>query len=217
MLPYSFAPATTIKSAEVNENLRLLSHSGLIAMWPSDSIPDGWLLCDGSSLLRATYPDLYAAIGTTFGSADGTHFNVPNLKGRVAVGKDGSQTEFDAMGETGGAKTHTLTSAEMPSHTHIQDAHTHVQNAHNHGVTDPGHTLTQTARSSAGSGVSIATASSGGTVGTWGAQDTQYTGISIQNATPTNQNTVATNQSTGGGGAHNNLQPYIVLNYIIKI
>ena len=217
MLPYSFAPATTIKSSEVNENLRLLSHSGLIAMWPSDSIPDGWLLCDGSSLLRSTYPDLFAAIGTVFGAADGTHFNVPNLKGRVVVGKDGSQTEFDAMGETGGAKTHTLTTAEMPSHTHVQDAHTHVQNAHNHGVTDPGHSLTQTARSAAGSGGSIATASSGGTVGVWGAQVTQYTGISIQNATPTNQNTVATNHSTGGGGAHNNLQPYIVLNYIIKI
>ncbi len=191
MLPYSFAPATTIKSAEVNENLRLLSHSGLIAMWPSDSIPDGWLLCDGSSVLRATYPDLFSAIGTTFGAADGTHFNLPNLKGRVVVGKDGSQTEFDAMGETGGENTHTLTVAEMPSHTHIQ-------NAHNHAFTNgpvPGQAATYWHNNS---------------FSDWKAygKGDQYAGIG---------STVATNQNTGGGGAHNNLQPYIVLNYIIKI
>ena len=205
MLPYSFAPATTIKSAEVNENLRLLSHSGLIAMWPSDSIPDGWLLCDGSSLLRATYPDLFAAIGTTFGSADGTHFNVPNLKGRVVVGKDGSQTEFDAIGETGGAKTHTLTTAEMPSHTHAQDAHTHTQNSHSH-------TVGPVAWGTGAGGTNRRyETGGGGLIGT-----EPYNGNS-GSTTATNQNTVATNQNTGGGGAHNNLQPYIVLNYIIKM
>jgi microcystin-dependent protein len=126
------------------------------------------------------------------------------MKGRIPVGLDSAQTEFDALGETGGAKTHTLTTAEMPSHTH-------TQNAHNHGVSDPGHNHS-------------VPANWGGAYNAVGVQldPTTYaspyyynvttsngTGISINNAT-------ATNQNTGGGGAHNNLQPYIVLNYIIK-
>jgi microcystin-dependent protein len=62
---------------------------------------------------------LFTRIGTTYGVGDNsTTFNLPNLKGRVPVGLDSTQTEFDALGETGGAKTHTLTSAEIPSHNH---------------------------------------------------------------------------------------------------
>ena len=89
---------------------------GTIIQYGSDTIPEGWLLCDGSAVSRTTYADLYAVIGTTFGAGNGsTTFNVPNLKGRVGVGKDSTQTEFDALGENGGAKTHTLTTNEIPS------------------------------------------------------------------------------------------------------
>src|SRR5205085_39849 len=53
--------------------------TGMILMWGTTSAPTGWVFCDGSSLLRAgTYAALFAVIGTTFGSADGTHFNVPD-------------------------------------------------------------------------------------------------------------------------------------------
>jgi len=56
---------------------------------------------------RTDYPDLYAAVGTTYGAGDGsTTFNVPNLQGRVAVGLDATQTEFSTLGETGGANSH---------------------------------------------------------------------------------------------------------------
>ena len=82
----------------------------------SGDIPAGFLLCDGASYLRADYPDLFAAIGTLWGAADGTHFNVPNLKGRVPVGYDAAQTEFDSVGENGGEKTHVLSKAELPSY-----------------------------------------------------------------------------------------------------
>ena len=92
---------------------------GCIVPFTSDTVPENWLLCDGSAVSRTDYALLFSIIGTTYGVGDGsTTFNLPNLKGRVAVGKDSTQTEFDSLGETGGEKTHTLTVDEMPSHDH---------------------------------------------------------------------------------------------------
>ena len=135
--------------------------------------PAGWLLCQGQSLLRSDYPRLFAAIGTVYGAADGTHFSVPDLKGRAPVGRDSAQTEFDTLGETGGEKAHVLTVAEMPSHSHPQNV----------------------------------TAGSGGP-----ASRIDHDADGSGQVYPQGVSTDA----TGGGGSHNNLQPYIVLNYIIK-
>lgn len=91
---------------------------GTIIQWGSNTIPSDWLLCDGSAVSRITYADLFAVIGTNYGTGDGsTTFNLPDLRGRVAVGKS-SDSEFDTLGEIGGEKTHTLTVNEMPSHKH---------------------------------------------------------------------------------------------------
>lgn len=96
---------------------------GEIKMWPLVSAPTGWRVCDGGAINRTTYAKLFTLIGTTYGVGDGsTTFNVPNMKGRVPVGYDSGQTEFDAIGETGGAKTHTLTTTEIPSHAHSATA-----------------------------------------------------------------------------------------------
>lgn len=84
---------------------------GSIVPYTSDTIPENWLLCNGQAVSRTTYSILFGIIGTTYGVGDGsTTFNLPNLKGKVAVGKDSTQTEFDTLGETGGNKT--------VSHTH---------------------------------------------------------------------------------------------------
>ena len=56
--------------------------TGEVKMWPSETVPAGYLECNGSSLVRATYADLFAIIGTLYGTADGTHFNLPDLRGR---------------------------------------------------------------------------------------------------------------------------------------
>lgn len=143
--------------------------TGGVMPYAGSSAPTGWVLCDGSSYLRTgTYAALFAIIGTTYGSVDGTHFNVPDLRGRVAVGKS-TDTEFDTLGETGGEKTHTLTVGEMPSHTHTINRNTAASSY----------------------GFSYSSSGSGGAT--------------------------ALSGSTGGDGAHNNLQPYITLNYIIKL
>ena len=174
---------------------------GGVTQYAGDTSPSvNYAICDGAAVSRTTYATLFSRIGTTYGAGDSsTTFNLPNLKGRVAVGLDSTQTEFDTLAETGGAKTHTLTSSEMPSHTHIQNAHGHVISAN----------------SFAGD-LEI-------TMGPIGADGNKYSVSDSGNdasSTTANfyaRNTTATNQNTGSDGAHNNLQPYIVMNYLIRI
>ena len=94
---------------------------GEIRVWAgTGSPPAGWVLISGSSMMGTTYyrydyPQLYAAIGCTYGCM-GDYMFLPNLSGRVVVGKDSGQSEFNTLGETGGEKSHTLTIDEMPEH-----------------------------------------------------------------------------------------------------
>ena len=132
----------------------------------------------GQAISRTTYSTLFSMFGTTFGSGDGsTTFNVPDARGRVIAGKDDmggssasrlSSTYFGTsaavLGAVGGAESHTLTSAEMPSHTH--------------SVTDPGHSHSiQQGTSSSPSSVVLAASANASTAVT----GTSTTGISIQN------------------------------------
>lgn len=110
--------AITATSVSVG-GVSVVSPAGSVMQYAGSSAPTGWLLADGTAVSRTTYAALYAVIGTTYGVGDNsTTFNLPNLKGKVPVGRDSSDTSFDVLGETGGAKTHTLTTAEMPAHTH---------------------------------------------------------------------------------------------------
>jgi len=87
-----------------------------------------WLFCDGSSLLRSDFPDLFAVIGTVYGSADSSHFSIPDLRGRVPVGVGtGSGLSPRALGDSFGEEGHQLTVAELASHTHTDAGHSHVE------------------------------------------------------------------------------------------
>ena len=145
--------------------------TGVINPWAgvAASPPTGWLLCDGTAVSRSTYSTLFGIVGTAYGVGDNsTTFNLPNLKGKVPVGLDSTQTEFDTRGETGGAKTHTLTLAETPSHSHELQL--------------------------------------------WADGLTSGTYYRMQAGTYGGSNYL----THGSGQAHNNLQPYLVVNYIIK-
>ena len=92
---------------------------GTMIPYSSEVIPNGFLPCNGSEVSRTEYKDLFAVIGTSYGAGDGsTTFNLPNKKGRISVGLDSSQTEFNTIGKRDGEKTHQLTIEEMPSHDH---------------------------------------------------------------------------------------------------
>lgn len=91
---------------------------GSIIPFGGTEAPTGWLICDGSMLNRTTYKELFAAIGTNFGTDGPGNFYIPDLRGKVAVGQNASETEFNTLGKTGGEKTHTLTIEEMPAHNH---------------------------------------------------------------------------------------------------
>lgn len=94
---------------------------GMIFPFGGTVAPAGYLACDGTSYATANYPELFAQIGYYFGGSGG-NFNVPNLVNRVAVGSSGDY----AIGDVGGEKEHTLTSTEMPSHSHSDIGHTHT-------------------------------------------------------------------------------------------
>jgi len=103
---------------------------GEIIWYGSTTNPDAdhWLYCDGTSLLRADYPDLFAVIGTSFGAVDGTHFNIPDLRGRVMMGAGtGSGLSTRSIGDEIGEETNTLTTGEIPAHSHIDTGHTHSE------------------------------------------------------------------------------------------
>jgi len=168
--------------------------SGMVMPFAGTSAPTGWLLPFGQAVSRSTYSDLFSAIGTTYGAGDGSStFALPDFRGRVLAGQDdmgGSSANRltdqsgglngDTLGDTGGLETHTLTTAQLASHTHDGQGSLRGPNL----------------RTGSGS-VSGITATEGGS-GT------------------TTMDISGTTAATGSGSAHNNVQPTIIVNYIIK-
>ena len=127
---------TTMSANGTNKKIQFsnLAIVGTIQMYGGSAAPTGYVLCDGASLLRAgTYAALFDVLGTTYGSADGTHFNVPDLRGRVPVGvgtgtgggssgtglpSGGSALTARARADWLGEETHVLTTGELAAHSH---------------------------------------------------------------------------------------------------
>jgi len=143
--------------------------------------------------------------------------------GRTLVGLDSGDSDFNTVRKTGGAKTHTLVSGELATHTHTQNSHNHTQDSHNHTQVSHDHTNSDPATHlhsislSTGSGTSNAKAREGDASASLGVTTTSTnvgsslvidsTTATNQATTATNQSTTATNQNTGGGLSHNNVQP----------
>ena len=182
-------------------NNYILIPAGTIIQSAAINLPGGWFDCNGASYNATVYLDLYAAIGTTYGGASGV-FNVPDMRGRVGVGFGSAYT----LGQSAGEERHTITASEMPSHTHTgttasDGAHTHSSNAV--GGASPGLAY----RSGANTGTTF---------------DSTSNELDLFNTTALTINSAGahthtfTTASAGSDASHNNMQPYVVLRYLIK-
>ncbi|WP_271593775.1 phage tail protein [Bradyrhizobium sp. CCBAU 65884] len=105
----------------------LLFPAGMVVPFAGSTAPTGWLLCNGQSLVRTDYPGLFAAIGTTHGAADATHFSLPDMRGRTPFGLDQGSTgrltaagggiDSTTLGASGGQQSRTLLTANLPPYT----------------------------------------------------------------------------------------------------
>lgn len=166
---------------------------GEISMFAGPYAPQGWAFCDGGILSIAEHTALFAIIGTTYGGDGVRNFALPDLRGRAPVHKGRGPGAPDIrLGEMGGESAHTLTTNELPGHTHAA-------------------TGKIAASSAAGSSNSPANAFPAVSA----SRDVQYaTTADTQMNANASQVTVA---STGGSAPHNNMQPYLGINFIIAL
>lgn len=140
---------------------------GASMIWHMDTPPPRWLFADGSGVLKATYPELYDLFGGKYGEST-DFFGLPDFTSRVPYGADFTIELDDEAGEA----THTLTTPEIPSHTH------------------------DIWRLTGGSA---------------GANPTLIANVVNLSNTPG----IFATRPTGGGGAHNNIQPVLGVKFII--
>lgn len=161
---------------------QILIPAGTVIQSAAINVPGGWLDCNGQSLNKVAYADLFAAIGNTYGgSPTDLSFNVPDARGRTAIGVGtGAGLTARALGAKSGAETHVLTVGEMPAHSH---------------------SLMRRSNDDAGAY----------DIGNAHQDESSAATTDRADLGPFNTN------STGSGSAHNNMQPFIALRYLIKI
>lgn len=190
--------------------------SGVMFDFAGASAPTGFLLCDGSAVSRSTYADLFSAIGTTWGAGNGTTtFNVPDLRRKTTIGSGGTAVSGPAntVGATGGAETVTISSANLPLHTHGVGTLALGTDSPDHSHTDSGHHH-QKAITSVGGGFNA----SGNGNGIAAYEDTTTASAVIGGASARHSHAISGATADGGfaNTAMANMQPSAVVTKIIK-
>ncbi len=166
---------------------------GEIKMWAFNWAPQDWALCNGASLQIQQNQALYAVIGTQFGGDAKTTFNIPDLRGRTPIGIGISSQDPGTnytQGTQVGVEAVTLSNTNVPSHTHNVVAYD--QNG--------------TALTPGGSHFATVVPQTTGTFNVY---------LPASGTVPNPQALSATAVSTTGGAAHNNMQPFTVVNFCI--
>ena len=196
---------------------------GSIIPYTKSIIPSGYLICDGTAVLRSSYPELFSVIGVTYGPGDGeTTFNLPDMAGRAALGVSNNYL----LGVSGGEETHSLIVDEIPLHAHSVPEHGHTNNilfstpTLTHSITtQPSFTYTKlngTRKMNLSRGSAYQTVAN--------ASMSRATNVAISDH-PATDCTMSggvtdcpamTSGYAGNGDAHNNMMPYIALVFLIQ-
>ena len=174
---------------------------GEIMVWPISFAPRGWAFCNGQLLAISQNQALFALIGNYYGGDGRTTFALPDLRGRVPVGAgQGLGLSPYSLAQQGGVETVPLTEAQMPSHVHD---------------VPPG-------GGSAQLRVSSGRADQDSPVGNYLAKTHEdiYAGSAdstMSSDAISSSGTSAQTSQTGGGGAHENRQPWVAVNYVIAL
>jgi microcystin-dependent protein len=169
-----------------------------------------FVVARGQAISRTTYSALFAMISTTYGAGDGsTTFNIPDLGGRVVAGTEASESRLTSAlsgcsgaspGATCGAQTTTLTTTELPAHTHAVSGTTAAGSAHSHDIT------------------AYTTHTGGATTGLMADTDVQNSTTISSGAENSHTHTFSvTSGSAGTGSAFSKVQPTIVLNKLLRV
>lgn len=166
---------------------------GQLAIFAGSFAPVGWAFCNGQALAIDQNPVLFQLIGTTYGGDGQTTFNLPDLQGRVPVHQgQGPGLSGFVQGQTGGAESVTLTTQQLPTHTHALGA------AASANSSTPANTVLASEGGADASKVSI---------------------YAPFDATSANMTALLPTSlaSAGGSQPHENRQPYLAINYIIAL
>lgn len=205
-------PGTASTDAATTGQVQAAAPTGAVMLYAGTTAPGGWLICDGRAISRTEFAALFAAIGGTYGAGNGsTTFNIPDCRGRVIAGVDGGAGRLTGpvvgsvggtLGAVGGEQAHVVSAAEMPAHQH--SGSTDVQGNHAHSSFGPW-------RPGGGSPFINHDSSNDGDAGVHESVMTAATGVAGAHA----HNFVTS--VAGSNWPHNNVQPTIVLNTIIKV
>jgi len=195
--------------AAIDSAITAALRPGMLMMFAGGILPTNWLKCDGTAISRTTYAALFAVVGTSYGTGNGsTTFNVPNLSVRMPVGPGAAP--YNVLGAVGGEERHLLNLAEIPTHSH--------DISHNHSASSSGATARHTHTLGSFGYGGAAQFQLGGQPGPFGWNDTMVTGDSPDHGHNITVNALnGSSGNNGSGGLHNNMPPYLVVNYMIHI
>ena len=196
--------------------------------WAGAVAPTGWLLCEGQSLLVSAYPDLFAAIGYTYGGA-GANFNVPDARGRFVLGKNNTgsgvnrvnRTQSQNLGGVTGQENYALQPSEGPAHTHSATIASSGSHLHSGATTDtePNHDhaitfFNDTDIDGGGGRTSSLVSATGSSKNTdLDGQHSHAVTVPTNSSSHTHPVSIGT---TAAASAHENTPPFLTTNYIIK-
>ncbi|MBL4605762.1 MAG: phage tail protein [Flavobacteriaceae bacterium] len=181
-----------------------------IIIFAGNFAPRGWAYCDGALLPISSYSALFSLLGTTYGGDGRTSFGLPDLRGRVALGpRSGPGLSTYRLGQRGGEQSHVLTISQMPNHNHLTtntaSADQHVSLSATSAVRNVPNVGDVPAAANYADGLATKTVNNFGPA------------TGLVNGQTLSGNAGLTINNNGGQQGHNNIQPYLAINYIIAL